>query len=89
MKKLVPFNPAQLSTWAQAMQLVSLINGSQLFQSAGVSIIPQVLTYPLFGESIGKNFLVDAFSLSAAIDYPSAYEVSQSSGDYDPWLPGL
>ncbi len=40
-KQSVPFNPAQLATWEEAMKLVALINGSQLFQSAGLFIIPQ------------------------------------------------
>jgi hypothetical protein len=52
----------------------------------GPSTIAEVLTYPLFGESIGKNFLADAFSVNAAIDYPSAYEVALRPGDYDPWI---
>ncbi len=42
--------------------------------------IPEVLTYPPYGESIGKNFLDDAFSSNAAIDYPSAYAIAQRPG---------
>ncbi len=39
------FNPAQLSTWAGAMALVKVINGSNQFQSAGISILPQDPTH--------------------------------------------
>jgi hypothetical protein len=46
---------------------------------------PQALTYPNFGEGIGKNLLVDGFSANAAVDYPAAYEVAVSAGDFDPW----
>ena len=35
------FNPAQLATWEEAIKLVDVINFSQLFQSAGVMILPQ------------------------------------------------
>jgi hypothetical protein len=37
----VPFNPAQLATWAEAMALVKVINGSAQFQAAGLFILPQ------------------------------------------------
>jgi len=40
-RRAVPFNPAQLATWAEAMQLVKVINGSQLFQAAGLFVLPQ------------------------------------------------
>jgi len=40
-EKSVPFNPAQLATWAEAMKLVSVINGSQQFQAAELFILPQ------------------------------------------------
>ena len=37
----VPFNPAQLATWAEATALVKLINASAQFQAAGLFILPQ------------------------------------------------
>jgi len=37
----VSFNPAQLATWAEAMGLVKIINGSGLFQSSSLFILPQ------------------------------------------------
>lgn len=60
----------------------------------GTSSIDQVLNapdrpYPLFGESIGKNFLVDAFSPTAEIDFPAAFEVAENPGNYDPWVPEI
>lgn len=45
--------------------------------------------YPLFGESIAYNFLADAFQPNAPIDYPSAAEVADNPGDYDPWVPDI
>jgi hypothetical protein len=42
--------------------------------------IPEVLTYPPYGESIGKNLLSDAFSSNASITYPSAYMIAQRPG---------
>jgi hypothetical protein len=47
---------------------------------------PQVIAYPPFGEGIGKNLLTDAFAPTAAVEFPAAYEVSLSPGDYDPWV---
>jgi hypothetical protein len=47
--------------------------------------VPEALSYPPYGESIGKNLLVDAFSPNAAVDYPSAYEIALNPGDFDPW----
>jgi hypothetical protein len=41
----VPFNPAQLATWAEAMALVKVINASPQFTSAGISILPQDPTH--------------------------------------------
>lgn len=38
---LVPFNDAQLATWEEAMKLVGVINGSGIFQQAGLFILPQ------------------------------------------------
>lgn len=49
---------------------------------------PQALTYPLYGEGVGKNLLVDGFSGNAAVDYPAAYQIAQSPGDFDPWVTG-
>jgi hypothetical protein len=37
----VPFNDAQLSTWADAIKFAKIINGSPLFLSAGIQILPQ------------------------------------------------
>lgn len=55
--------------------------------------IPEALSYPvspisteLFGESIGKNFLQDAFSPNAPTVFPSAYMIGQRPGDYDDWI---
>ncbi len=42
--------------------------------------IPEILTYPPYGESIGKNLLVDAFSANAATDYPSAFVIAERPG---------
>lgn len=47
--------------------------------------VPEAISYPPYGESIGKNLLVDAFSSNAAVDYPSAYEIALNPGDFDPW----
>jgi hypothetical protein len=44
---------------------------------------PQAVTYPAFGEGIGKNLLIDGFSSEAATNYPAAYQVCQSPGLYD------
>lgn len=60
----------------------------------GSSAVDEVLEgparpYPPYGESIGKNFLQDAFSVNAAVDFPAAYEISLRIGDYDPWVPGI
>jgi hypothetical protein len=55
--------------------------------------IPEALAYPvsplsteLYGESIGRNLLQDAFSSEAAIQFPSAYIIAQHPGDYDQWI---
>jgi hypothetical protein len=37
----VPFNPAQVSTWAEATYWAKIINGSAAFRQAGIFIIPQ------------------------------------------------
>ena len=47
--------------------------------------ITETLNYPAFGESIGKNLLVDAFSGNAAIDYPESYEIALRPGLYNVW----
>jgi hypothetical protein len=44
---------------------------------------PQAITYPAFGEGIGKNLLVDGFSADAPTQYPAAYQVISSPGTYD------
>jgi hypothetical protein len=44
---------------------------------------PQAITYPAFGEGVGKNLLVDGFSSEAATQYPAAYQICQSPGPYD------
>lgn len=68
------------------------LGGVNLQYTAGdgaAPLIEEVIDYPLFGESIGKNFLADAFSTSAASLYPSAYEISLRAGDYDTWVPDI
>jgi hypothetical protein len=44
---------------------------------------PQAITYPAYGEGIGKNLLVDGFSSEAATNYPAAYQVCSTPGTYD------
>ncbi len=39
--KAVPFNPAQLATWPEAIAMVKRINESKQFQAVGLSILPQ------------------------------------------------
>jgi hypothetical protein len=51
-EKDVPFNLAQLATWQEAMKMVDFINFSQLFQSAGIMIIPQDPTHVHSGAYI-------------------------------------
>jgi hypothetical protein len=43
----------------------------------------QAITYPPFGEGIGKNLLVDGFSADAPTQYPAAYQVCSTPGTYD------
>jgi hypothetical protein len=40
-KSQVAFNPAQLSTWAEATRLAAILSKSAAFQAAGISILPQ------------------------------------------------
>jgi hypothetical protein len=40
----VAFNPAQLSTWAEATHWASVLSNSQPFLAAGISIKPQIVT---------------------------------------------
>jgi hypothetical protein len=44
---------------------------------------PQAITYPAFGEGVGKNLLVDGFSAEAPSQYPAAYQICQTPGPYD------
>jgi len=44
---------------------------------------PEAVTYPPFGEGVGKNLLVDGFSADAPTQYPAAYQICQSPGPYD------
>ncbi len=37
----VPFNPAEICTWAKAMALANRINMSPQFQQAGIHILPR------------------------------------------------
>jgi hypothetical protein len=48
----VPFNPAQLATWAEAIALANLINTSSTFKAAGVFILPQDPTHQHSGAYI-------------------------------------
>lgn len=41
-----PFNPAELSTWAEATHYAKIINTSSVFLSAGIQIKPQVPFQP-------------------------------------------
>jgi hypothetical protein len=47
------------------------------------SSYPEAITYPPFGDGIGKNLLVDGFSSEAATNYPAAYQVCSTPGTYD------
>jgi hypothetical protein len=53
---------------------------------SGSSVLPQVLTYPLFGEGVAYNLFLDATQPGADINYPASYEIYISPGDYDPWV---
>jgi hypothetical protein len=44
---------------------------------------PEAITYPAFGEGIGKNLLIDGFSAEAPTQYPAAYQVCSTPGTYD------
>lgn len=46
------------------------------------SSYPQAITYPVFGEGIGKNLIADGFSQNARTQYPAAYQVCSTPGTY-------
>lgn len=49
-------------------------------------LYPHALTYPAYGEGVGKNLMADGFSANAAVDFPASYQIAASPGDFDPWV---
>lgn len=79
----------------QVIQVTGLTLTVAYTAGDGASSLVEVISdspprvYPPFGESIAYNLLEDAFAPDAATRWPSAYQVAQHPGDYDPWVPDI
>jgi hypothetical protein len=66
----VAFNPAQLSTWAEATHWASMLSKSPAFQVAGISIQPQLVNNPSPSETHHSGIYIPTWTFGPGAPIP-------------------
>lgn len=64
------FNPAELSTWQEATKWAKLLSNSPAFQSAGISIMPQLANNPNPTETNHSGIYIPTWTFGPGAPIP-------------------
>ena len=66
----VAFNPAQLSSWAEATHWAQVLSNSPAFQAAGISIQPQIANNPNPSETHHSGIYIPTWTFGPGAPIP-------------------